>query len=195
MGDGAGIFSLLGALLFAPFQLAGAWRNWMRRRPPDTQALTKASHGAGLLALVLFVLAEFVGWRAVGNFARALRAHPDDLTLLLPAALLSAVVIWGAVWLITGWRRAGRGDGLIALIGVLSLAGGIAAFVYAPRLDLRGLALIALDLLGVWFIATGAVKILLVVGGGNALRAITRQLRRQNAPLRPVRPRRRFLFF
>ena len=82
--EGGGIFSLVGGLLLAPFQLAGAWHEWMRRRPPETQPLAKARHGAGLLALVAFVLVELVGLRQVGSFARALRAQPDDLTLLLP---------------------------------------------------------------------------------------------------------------
>ena len=209
MGDGAGLFSLLGGLLLAPFQLAfylaaTGRRLWFahaqRRRmlSPHEINLRRASHPLGLFAVLLTLW-----WIEGARITHARAALAVDSWML--AALGGVVFVLAAASFVAGVHRcAGTPDGLLATRAVFKLAAGAVICAYVWRLPLWRAYLDAalfpylappVFLIGLWCAVTGAVRLLLLtVPMSGALAAIRKILRRRNAPLRPAR-RRRFWFW
>jgi hypothetical protein len=144
------------------------------QQPPQAMARTKASEGAGILALSGFVvvLAQAEGY-AVSS------------TPLLWAPLTVAIV-WGALWLVTSglqaWRYGSQGpvDTVVLVRALVKIGIGITlawflhpyqiaqllwAFHHAPTVTAAalGLAFIAGWAIAWWCFCTGAVKTLLVL--------------------------------
>jgi hypothetical protein len=168
--ENTGIFSLVGALLLAPFQLVGALVGVARAHAqrqryllPLERSLRRASHPVGVLA-VLFLAHRLYGVRI--DAARAAFAHNDWL-----AVGAAVAVVFGVALFIAGARHsAGMEDGPLATRAFFKLAGGIAAAFYIGRImpwrvggetpaDLLAAVLLVV---AVWCIATGAVRFVLL---------------------------------
>jgi hypothetical protein len=194
------MFSIIIMLTFAPFIIMAAHYEKLRRSPPRELWLAKASHGAMLLFMAALA-AWLQGTAADRAWLHVLTRDPLDLDRSWPALIWTGGMLWGGFWLLIYGRLAlsGGRDAALTLRALAKVALGVVIGLYLlPRMPgSRQEALLnPLMVIPAWLLVTGTVRLLLLVigGGGNALRAATRQLRQQNAPLRPVRPRRFVLF-
>lgn len=187
------------------FHWSGSYRTFIQRQEPRAQELTKASHGAAVLALAGLLLYT-AGAPVITRFLAALRAAPDDPWHLFPALAFAGVVLWGLLWLVSGARRslafAGR-DSRYLTRAVVKIALGVGLWLafWHPPLSwsvsigaVRSVPFSAVAVVGVvaWLTVTGLTKFLLVALplAGNALRVVRRQLRRNNVAMIPVGERR-----
>jgi hypothetical protein len=154
---------------------------WLRLRharrqqqPPRVMALTKASEGAGLLALAAVVVSE-----------ESFPAVASTPALWVPVL---AVTAWGALWLVTsglavrqfGWQ--GPVDAVVFVRALVKITFGVAVFYLMPpglshldRLlwgvrnppDIQTLVIVAGFAVGwlvaFWCIVTGSAKLLLLL--------------------------------
>jgi hypothetical protein len=196
--EGAGIFTILGLLVLAPFMIwAERVERFKRQLTPHEQDLQRASHGLGIPVVIAAAAVLFFGPSAPGDFVAAVIADPASMAW--PAVLLMALLAYCLVRFIVGVRRAaGVRDELLASRAFVKFALGAGGVFYlwpgntdlTRVVDLPPSVRLALLLLAIWCADTGAVRfLLLTVGGGNALRIIMRNLKRKNAPLRPARRR------
>lgn len=169
--EAPGIFSLLGGLLLAPFQFAGALVGMMRAHAqrrrylsPHELNLRRASHPLGAAA-VLFAAHWFYGARMRDGLA----ALPVDRWVLI--ALYGVAFVFGAASFVSGAGRcAGLRDGMLATRAFFKLAAGAGVAFYLWRTvplraiseTLPGVMAAAVFLAAVWCIATGAVRFLLL---------------------------------
>lgn len=168
----AGYLALLPLIIPATVWLR--YVTWISRQPPGQRVeLTKASHGAGMLAL-----SGSIVFLAHGQGA-AVSSMP---LLWVP---LGIMVIWGALWLVTSGLQArlygsqGPLDTVLLVRSMVKVGIGVAIAHFIPfqssqllaalpRIaDLTGIVFALLCLAG-WFVAwwcvfTGAAKILLLL--------------------------------
>lgn len=183
----------------------GSYLTFIQRQDPRAQELTKASHGAAVLAFAGLLLYA-AGAPAIVHFLAALRAAPDDPWHLFPALASAGVVLWGLLWVVSGARRslafAGR-DSRYLTRAVVKIALGVGvwlAFWHPPASwaasigAARSVPFSDVAVAGVvaWLTITGLTKFLLVAipAAGKAAKVIKDALRQRNPPLVPARKRR-----
>jgi hypothetical protein len=155
-----GIITLAVLVIAIPFAALADWFKFIKELPPGQQELAKASHGAGMLALVIY--GGFFHF-----FAAGLRHELGKLVYWIPVA----VAAWGLGWFLLNARFAALAigpphRGTIIARALIKIALGCAAWVYAAHLDLSW-AELALRTVAVWCVTTGGVKFLLMVCGGG----------------------------
>ena len=168
-------------LVLVPIIFIDLWwrhnRNWRFLNPVE-QNLQRTSHSAAMIVFVILALAVNVwldGWREFGALFPWMIAHPGDAWL--PVALGCALVAVGVARFLAGAHRvAGVRDGLLQSRAFVKLAlgGGVTGYLVAMwpwgqlGASLPGfLAVAAVFLVGVWLLATGAVRFLLLTFGGR----------------------------
>jgi hypothetical protein len=173
--NGGGIFTLVGLLVAMPFAAIADWFKFIRGLPPGHQELTKACHGTGMLAL----LGSWF-WLTGGivDYVNAFVRDPGNPVMWIAPALVS----WGLGWVLINARYAAQAIGRphrVTLVwrSLLKLAvGGFAwswtgAFDHpAPATDASlwpGFLSLALSVVAVWCLSTGAMKLLLMLWGGG----------------------------
>jgi hypothetical protein len=159
-----------------------------QRLPPQQKSVAGVGFGASALA----------GWVYLG---------PDFVGGMLGVSLSDplALEVWAGVGLVPlAWLlftlRATRGQrDMVSAFGWLLFASAWAALLWWQMYpDPRDAPLIAFLLKGIYWVslAGNLARVFAAAqpfgGGGSALRAVNRQLRRQNAPLRAANGRRRF---
>lgn len=195
--QGAGPLTALAALLLAPLQWRQARAQRLRLLSSHELNLRRASQPLGVVAVVLWFV-WIIGARDFGNALAPMFLNPSDNWLI--AALSGALLLYGVVSFVVGASGClgVRSDGLLPFWAFVRLAaGGGALMLLRPDLgeppgDDLGAALLwlALNSAAIWCAAIGAARLLLLVlGGGSALRTVTRQVNQKNAPLRPARRR------
>jgi hypothetical protein len=159
---------------------ARGYRNFLHRQQPRDGELTRASHGVGILVLlVLAGIALRQVWRwQLSDLIGALRA--GDPLHWVPALLLLLVVTWGVLWVMTGVRRSiafgAERDSRIITRAVLKILAGAALVLvlfkppaqYAGAIEfVRAVPYLpfAVLALAAWLSATGAVKFSLTLKG------------------------------
>jgi hypothetical protein len=195
------ILFVIGGLLAVDLGLVPAlrgYRNFLRSQPPRDAELSKASHGAAVLAVVALAL-WFVGWPRIDAFLTAFRAAPDSPLHLAVVAGVAGVVLWGVLWLVTGARRslqfAGR-DSRVITRAALKISVGVGVWMiwnnppaswwpWVVLLHEVPYSAAVVAVLCGWLAVTGAAKMLLVAlpAAGNALRIVTRHRQRNNGPM------------
>ncbi|MGE0280201.1 MAG: hypothetical protein AB7P20_06255 [Rhizobiaceae bacterium] len=153
----------------------------------------RASQPVGVLAVVLVGVLRLTDAHAT---AKALAVLALDPAANWPIALgLGGLAVWGVAQIVAGVRRcAGARDGLLAMRAVFKLAAGAAITFWLWRRvpvavsSWADLARVCPLLAGVWCVAVGSVRfLLLTVGGGSAGAIVRKQLKQRNAPLRPAK--------
>jgi hypothetical protein len=155
---GAGIITLVGLLLLLPFVMARDYFGKIARLDPRNGALTKASHGAGMLALGVWALAIHDRMGIAGPL------------LWIPLAVGG----FGLFWLVAGWRTAKMiggpvpGDDFLLVRAGLRVGVGVVLFwllgagPQALGYDTWQLVLDFIWLVraaAIWFFITGAAKL------------------------------------
>jgi hypothetical protein len=178
--------------------LLRAWYVSIMGQPPLGQALTKASHGVGMIVVYVFFVWLVYRWQGVIGLGANLIAHPEKPLNWLPVVVL----VWGLRWLRLNAKIAAQLVSIeretLASNAWIKIAVGIAAWVYAARIDGQpgpvwwAYINLALYFLGPWCVSTGITRALLVMrlNSGNARREIENEIARRNAPLRAARSRR-----
>jgi hypothetical protein len=187
-----------GGLIFGGgvgFVLFCMWRErhakFLRLLPVE-QNLRRASHGLVLVIALTAALFAIYGWQGVRDYWPWLQRDPADAW---PGLLLLGPLGYGLVRFFFGAcaaRRAGP-DGFLATRGFLKCAGGLAVTIWLGRLypwpgvtDCWVIALMfAAFGVGAWCVIVGATRFFLTAGfgGGNPLRAVTKQIRRNQTVL------------
>jgi hypothetical protein len=194
--EGAGILTLIFLLITAPISMWAERARNFERLAPIEQNLQRAADSIALPVITVLVSVLLFGASASKDFVSRLVTNPASVgwPAIVPVGLLVYCLVRGLI----GIRRAtGVRDGLLAARAFCKLVAGVVAlFVLWPgHFDLSAYYLspsIALALLvpAAWCVITGSVRfLLLTVGGGNALRIVTRTINQNNAPLRPARRR------
>ena len=198
----AALGEVIWALAALPFVATWNYFQFIERQAPERRELVRASHGAGMIALPLFLVWYTNGTQGFAGLAAMLCAEPEN-----PLSwVLVAVLAWGLLWLVTGWHRAVKfRDVRIITRSLVKIALGISVFLYLRDHDAPagwggtaawGYLVLGLHLAAVWCVVTATTKLLILTGGGgNALRAVRRSMRRRNAPLRPANTRRWWQFW
>jgi hypothetical protein len=188
------VLSILGGL----FALALAYdlgllkyRNFLRQQQPRDGELTRASHGIGIIVLLVvagIALRQIWRWQ-LSDFIGALQAG-DPLTWV-PALLLLLVITWAVLWVMTGIRRSlafgAERDSRVITRSVLKILAGAALVLvlFRPPQQYAGaIAFVrsvpylpfAVMALAGWLAATGAMKFSLALKG------------RRKPPKPPVEP-------
>ena len=123
---------IIGVVLLLSLPLLASWFRFIARQPPGLpQELTRASHGAGMVAFALLAAFGVFGTRTGGDLFRATVSNLDGPARLIPAALWLGVMILGVNWLVIG-------------------AGGTRSPVVDARLRSRAVAKVGLALF-LWF--------------------------------------------
>jgi hypothetical protein len=167
---------LIGALIALPFVMLADWNKFLKRLPPGEQELTKACHGAGIVALVVYwaVLTggvfHFLGL-GVHNLANPM--------FWIPVGCAG----FGAGWYILYARFGAIAIGpphrsAQTIRALLKIALGIVVWSYTTRLDLSGFELLV-RAAAMWCMATGATKFILMIWGrgtGDAYSTVDRHI-------------------
>jgi hypothetical protein len=191
------VLLVIGALLALDLGLIPAlrgYRNFLLSQQPRDGELTRASHGMGILVLLVvagLALRQIWRWQ-LSDFTNALQA--GDPLHWVPALLLLLVVTWGLVWVMTGTRRALRAgaerDSRVMTRSLMKIGAGLVVMfiVYKPPAQYAGLAALlwsvpylpwAVMAFAAWLAVTGLVKF--------SLAAIGRRKPR-TAPVTPPKP-------
>ena len=168
MAPAGALGELIGLLIALPFVALADWFKFIKQLPSGQQELAKASHGAGMLALVVY-------WCALGGglfHALAVGLRDPVSPLFWVPAVFTA---WGFGWFFLNARFAALSIGpphraTIIVRALLKIAFGWAIWVYVAPLDLSGGELIG-RAVALWCLATGGTKILLLLWGGSRDRA------------------------
>lgn len=202
-----GIIMLTVMLVTLPFMMWAERARKFQQLSPLEQNLRRASHGAAWMAFVPLLAFGVYGVKGVEWFFQTLWNHPEDVGV--PAAFFGIVLIYNAIRLIVGLNRL-RGcprDGLLAVRAFVKLSVGAAVIVFFLRIhyDLAARSYdslahgvepssfdflwgIAIFLTAFWCLVTGAVRFLLLIsGGGNALRLVNRQIQQNTVVWRGAR--------
>jgi hypothetical protein len=156
---------LIGCLIALPFVMLADWHKFLKRLPPGEQELTKACHGAGIVALVVY-------WAVLtGGFFHflALGIH----NLVNPMFGIPAVIAaFGVGWFILYARFGAISIGpphrsAQTMRALLKVALGIAVWSYAGHLDLSGFELLV-RAAAMWCMATGGTKFILMIWGRSS---------------------------
>jgi hypothetical protein len=159
-------------LIAFPFVALADWFKFIKRQPPGQQELTKACHGAGMLALLALWFSFAGGFSAYVTQLGRDAANP----VIWIAAGIAA---WGLGWLLLNAGFAARAippphRATMIVRGLLKAALGAAAWIYAGKLpplaraDLFvGLLGLGLYVLAAWCTSTGGTKVLLMLWRGS----------------------------
>jgi hypothetical protein len=193
--EGGGIFTALGLLLLAPFQLLqGAGEP-----TPHELHLRRATRPLGVLALTACGV-WFFGAGKVGDALGPVLLHLSQNPLL--AAPLALVPLYGLVCFVAGARQCWglRSDGMLpfwAFVEFAAGAGGLWFLWFAPVDLARALHQVmreqpalwlALNGAAIWCAVVGGARLLLLtVGGGNAFAQAARWSAQTQIQIRPVR--------
>lgn len=158
----------------------GRYRNFHARQQPREAELSKASHGAAVLAICALAL-DNLGAARIDAFLTALRAAPESPWHFGPALAVAGVVGWGVLWTVTGARRAfwfaSFRDGRIITRALVKIASGVGVYAvlwnppasWSP--DVLAWIAVArntaggrfvIEALVLWLTVTGLVKLVLV---------------------------------
>jgi hypothetical protein len=109
----------------------GRYRNFHQRQPPREAELSKASHGAAVLAIVALAL-HGVGAARIDAFLTGLRTAPENPWYFIPALAIAGLVGWGLLWTVTGARRAfwfaSFRDGRLITRALVKIASGVGVY-------------------------------------------------------------------
>jgi hypothetical protein len=162
---------LIGALIALPFVFLSDWFGWIRQQ--SHPELTKACHGAGMMALLGYAIALSGG---LVEFIAGFVLHPDNLLWII-ALIVGA---WGLGWFLLYARHAALSVGqpyraTMIVRALIKLGLGWGAWVYAAGFDRAlgdtGFVGPTLRIVAVWCLATGAAKFLLMLWGKRQGRA------------------------
>jgi hypothetical protein len=193
--EGAGVLTLVAALLVAPFELWQAHAQKRRLLSPHELNLRRATQPLGLLAL-LAGCAWLLGVRDVAAALAPVFLHPSDNLVL--AVLPLAGLFYGVASFVTGAGRCWgvRSDGMLPVWAFFKLALGVGGLwllrdMRGPSDDLAALFRLALDAMALWCAVVGGARFLLLsIGGGNALARVQRHIQQTQIVMRPVSPAR-----
>ncbi len=200
--EGGGIFTLLGLLLLAPFQLfMPAPGQGRLDLTPHELYLRRATRPLGVLALIAWGVWSF-GARPVGDALGPVLLLPSEYWLA--AAPLAVVPFYGLACFIAGARQCWglRSDGMLPFWAFVELAAGGAGLwlLWLSHIDLaRALDLTAHELMAlrlalngaaIWCATVGGARfLLLTTGGGNAFAQAARWGAQTQIQMRPVQLR------
>jgi hypothetical protein len=166
--------------------IAEALREY-RAQPPSKKSVAGVGFGAAVLAEWVYLGPAFDG-RLLG------------ISGVLADEVWVAVAVVPLLWVIFTLRLARGQRDMASALGWSLLAAGWAALLWWHMYpDPRAAPFLAFLLKGFYWAGLAAnlarvVAALQLFGGGSALRAMNRQLRRHNAPLRPAGSRRFFFW-
>ena len=153
---------------------APKYRNFLRQQQPRDGELTRASHGVGIIVLLIIAgIALRQVWRwQFSDFTDALQT--GDPLHWVPALLLLLVITWAVLWVMTGVRRSlafgAERDSRIITRSVLKVLAGalLVLFLFKPPQQYAGavefvrsvpyLPFAVMAVAG-WLAATGAMKL------------------------------------
>jgi hypothetical protein len=159
---------------------ARGYRNFLRQQQPRDGELTRASHGMGMLVLLVVAgIAMRQIWRwQFSDFTDALQA--GDPWHWVPALLVLLVVTWAVLWVMTGTRRALRAgaerDSRVMTRSLLKILAGLALVLivckppdaWAGPVELLWsvpYAPWAVIAVAAWLVVTGLVKFIIAAKG------------------------------
>lgn len=177
------VLYIIGGLLALDLGLVPAlrgYRNFLRSQQPLDGERTRASHGMGILVLLVVAgLALRYVWRwQLSDFTSALQG--GNAWHWVPALLLLLVLTWAVLWVMTGTRRALRAgaerDSRVMTRAVVKILAGAAVvfIVCKPPAQYAGLVALlwsvpylpyAVMALAAWLAVTGLVKFALAAAG------------------------------
>ena len=154
MNNNTNLGEVIGLLLAWPFVALADYFGFIKRQPPGLQELTKACHGAGMLALLAY------GFELAGGFAdfvQGLLAYPSAPLQWIPVGM----AVWGLAWVALNARFAvqtvcGPARGTMIGRALVKLALAYGAWAFADDAD--GLIRLVLSFAAVWCAATGGTK-------------------------------------
>jgi hypothetical protein len=172
----------IGGLFAVAFLIdhAPRYKNFLRSLTPRDGELTRASHGVGILVLLVvagIALRQVWRWQ-LSDFIGSLQA--GDPLHWVPALLLLLVITWAVLWVMTGVRRslafgAERDSRIITRSALKILAGAALVLVlfkppaqYAGAVDLvRSIPYLPFAVMAVagWLAVTGTMKFTLAARG------------------------------
>ena len=171
--QGAGLITLAFLLLAAPFGMLADWFKFIKNQPRGQQELAKASHGAGVLMLLVY-------W-----FNSGASYYVTPLLRLagpLGWMIVVATAAWGIGWFCLNAGFAARAlvapeRGTIIARSLIKIAIGCVVWICAGLLGVLDFAFVPRTV-AVWCLTTGGTKFLLMVWGGG--RAPARPLMDEN---------------
>jgi hypothetical protein len=167
--------------------IIGPYRNLFARQSPRDGELTRASHGVGILVLLViagFALRQIWRWQ-LGDVIAALQA--GDPLHWVPALALLLVVTLALMWVMTGVRRSLRAsaerDGRIITRSVLKIAAGagVVLLLWKPPLQYAGASALVWSVpvlpygvtaFAAWLATTGLMKFALAAKGRSRPRPV-----------------------
>jgi len=183
------VFYIIGGLFALAFIIDHAPRylNFLRRQQPRDGELTRASHGVGILVLLVIAgIALRQVWRwQLSDFVGALQA--GDPLHWVPALLLLLVITWAVLWVMSGVRRSvafgAERDSRIITRSVLKILTGAALVLvlfrppqqYAGAVEfVRSVPYLPFAVLAGagWLASTGLMKFSLAIKGRRRPRPI-----------------------
>ncbi len=196
--EGGGLFTALGLLLLAPFQLFMQAPGQGRLDPHELH-LRRATRPLGVLALIAWGVWLF-GASKVADALRPVLLHPSEYWLA--AVPLAVVPLYGLACFIAGASQCWglRSDPMLPFWAFVELTAGVAALwlLWLSHIDLaRALDLAAPDIMAlrlaltapaIWCAVVGGARLLLLtIGGGNAFAVAARWGAQTQIQMRPVR--------
>jgi hypothetical protein len=183
------VFYIIGGLFALAFIIdhAPKYRNFLRQQEARDGELTRASHGVGILVLLVvagIALRQVWRWQ-LSDFIGALQA--GDPLHWVPALLLLLVITWAVLWVMSGVRRSlafgAERDSRIITRSVLKILAGAALVLvlfrppqqYAGAVEfVRSVPYLPFAVLAVagWLAATGLMKFSLAIKGRRKPRPI-----------------------
>jgi len=168
-----GLSEVVGLLIALPFVAFADWFKFIKQMPPGQQELAKACHGIGMCALLAYWFQLAGGF---GDFVYGLAVRPGDPLHWIPVVMAT----WGLGWFLLNARFAAQAVGrphrtTMTIRALLKMAAGWAAWAYAGSADMPvhvggsagwSLLMLALHVVAVWCLATGATKALPMIWGG-----------------------------
>lgn len=161
MPPAASLGELVGLLIALPFVALADWFKFIKQLPPGQQELAKASHGVGMLALVVF-------WFGLASGSlHAVVRDLDNPVSWIPAGF----AVWGIGWFVLNARYGSLmigppQRGTIIVRALIKIALGWAVWAYTAHLDLSGGELF-LRAAALWCMATGGAKFVLLIWGSR----------------------------
>jgi hypothetical protein len=190
---GAFVGALIAALVLIPIELWQLHARHKRSLAPHELSLQRATHPLGGIAVLLFVF----GFASIEDALTPLVVDPA--VHWLSVAALAAVLLYGLASFITGASRSWgvRGDGMLPARAFIKLSAGVVGLLMISSEtragvddNSRALLLLVLGAISVWCAVTGAVRfVLLMGGGGGALGRVRRYIRQTQVVMRPARSR------
>src|SRR4051794_14057850 len=145
------------AVISAPFVLVGKWLRYFKTLSPREANLARASHGAAIIVIAVYLLKYSPTAHTITGFVYLLSLKPE---IAYPWLIAVAGGIW---WFIYGSVRSrGPRDAFLALRAISKLAVGVAAFFILdngllPNEWWRDLVEAVLPYFAIWCTTTGIV--------------------------------------